>query len=161
MFFLTCWSTNTFLQEDLLFVYDFVLCLSMREQVALHQDLCKNTLSASILELVARSDRKRNRKNANFVISYLSLSMYKYNLSLCVQIQLVFVCANIPCLCVCKYTLSASIPELFARSGRKRKGRKSARVARESARAMARNELRRKLKVLLSKICIDIKPKIC
>ena len=48
--------------------------------------------------------------------------------------------------------MSASIPELLARSGRKRKGRKSARVARESARAMARNELRRKLKVLLSKI---------
>ena len=75
--------------------------------------------------------------------------MYKYNLSVCLQIQLV---------CVCKYTLSASIPELLARSGRKRKGRKSARVARESARAMARNELRRKFKALLSKICIDIKP---
>ena len=71
------------------------------------------------------------------------------------QIKLVFVCANNTCLCVCKYTLSASIPELLARSGRNRKGRKSARVARESARAMARNELRRKLKVLLSKICID------
>ena len=58
------------------------MSLSSCEQVAQHQDLCKNTLSASILELVARSDRKRNRKNANFVISYLSLSMYEYNLSL-------------------------------------------------------------------------------
>ena len=40
-------------------------------------------------------------------------------------------------------TLSASIPELCARSGRKRKGRKRARVARESARAMLRKEERR------------------
>ena len=40
-------------------------------------------------------------------------------------------------------TSSASIPELFARSGRKRKGRKRARVARESARAMLMKEERR------------------
>ena len=38
---------------------------------------------------LTRSDRKRKTKNANIVISYLSLSMYKYNLSLFVQIHLV------------------------------------------------------------------------
>ena len=37
-------------------------------------------------------------------------------------------------------TLSASTPELFARSGRNKKGRKRARVARESARAILMKE---------------------
>ena len=55
VFVLACWSKNTFLQEDLSLSMILSLSLSLCEQVSLHQDLCKNTLSASIPELFARS----------------------------------------------------------------------------------------------------------